>query len=174
MMTPQTWLKTFVFVFILVGAYLTPPQAHSSDTVLACPSLATAQQLGTCPSEQDLRIAYRASCPEFMEKRGECKPFKGFAMAKNTALWSVMGGSEEFMAYVSCAKSNAEVTTSKPVSIEAKCALKSGRCEARCTYDSGVTFSLRVKGACQTATGEKITCKDDPQSCVFKCEQFTD
>ena len=148
--------------------------ASATDVVLACPDLSTAQQLGACPSEKDLRALYTATCPKLLQKRGECKPFEAFARSKDKALWAAQSQNEEFLSYIQCKQTPEVVKASKAVRVGVKCDMKSGRCEARCGYENGVSFSLRVKGSCQTATRQPIDCTDDPQSCVVKCELFED
>jgi len=153
---------------------LTPTPAHAGSVVLACPDLAQAVQLGACPTDKELRATYRKTCPTFLEKDGECKPFEAFARTKNKALWGAMSGAEEFLSYLSCAQPAALVKSSKPISVTTKCNLQSGRCEARCGYENAITFNLRVKGSCKTATGQKIDCAKDPKACVATCELFED
>ena len=161
-----------------IGIYtflaLLPTPTLAGNVVLMCPDLARAEQLGACPSDKELRANYRKTCPTFMEKRGECRPFETFARGKNKALWAAVSGTEEFLSYLSCATTAEAIKTSKPVSVTAKCDLKSGRCEARCGYDNALTFNLRVKGACKTTPGQKVDCSKDPKACVVTCELFED
>lgn len=157
----------------LVYAVL-PAPAFAGQVVLACPDLAQAEQLGACPSDKELRANYRKTCPKFLEKDGECKPFEAFARSKNKALWAAVSGDEEFLSYLSCSQAVATVKSSKPVAIDAKCSLKSGRCEARCGYENNITFNLRVKGVCKTATGQKVDCAHAPHACTVTCELFDD
>jgi len=165
-----------VFIFgaawLVVSLIPLPAAAQSANVVLSCPDLSQAEQLGACPSDKELRANYRKTCPPFMEKRGECKPFEAFARNKNKALWAAMSGPEEFLSYISCAQPKKTVKAAKPISVDAKCDLQSGRCQARCGYDNSVTFNLRVKGICKTATGGKIDCKSDPKACKVTCELF--
>ena len=168
--------KGLVYCVALIGMIFSffAPAVQAGDVVLTCPDLAKAEQLGACPSEKELRANYRKTCPTFMEKRGECRPFESFARSKNKALWAATSGDEEFLSYISCAQPALSVKAAQPVSVDAKCDLKTGRCEARCVYANAITFNLRLKGACKTPTGQKVECSDDPKACVVTCELFED
>jgi len=165
---------TLCAAFLFMSLNHVPTAAKAADVVLACPDLAHAEQLGTCPSDKELRANYRKTCPTFMEKRGECRPFEAFARTKNKALWAATSGDEEFLSYISCAQPALSVKAARPVSVDAKCDLQSGRCEARCGYTNAITFNLRVKGACKTTTGLKVDCASDPKACTVTCELFED
>lgn len=164
----------FGVAMICLSFGLLPAPAQAGNMVLACPDLASAEALGECPSEKELRANYRKTCPTFLEKDGECKPFEAFARSKNKALWGAVSGGEEFLSYLSCGHAAATVKASKPISVDAKCQLQSGRCEARCGYQNNITFNLRVKGTCKTMTGQKVDCTKDPKACVVTCELFED
>ncbi|HEY9080768.1 hypothetical protein [Magnetovibrio sp.] len=167
--------KSLAIALLCMTIYTAAPtRAPAADVDLACPDLTRAEQLGTCPTEQELRDQYRTTCPEFMEKRGECKPFEVFARTKNKALWAAISGEEEFLSYMSCTQPSDRVKTAKAVSVEAKCDPQTGRCNALCRYEHDIAFTLRIKGICKTAGGQKLDCASDPQACVVTCELFED
>jgi len=161
-------------VAVCMSLALLPVSAEAGNVVLACPDLARAEQLGACPSDKELRANYRKTCPTFMEKRGDCRPFESFARGKNKSLWGALSGDEEFLSYLSCAQPALSIKAAKPMSVTAKCDLKSGRCIAQCGYQNNITFNLRVKGACKTSTGQKVDCSKDPKACTVTCELFED
>ena len=160
--------------FLFIGLTQSPTPLRAADVVLVCPDLARAEQLGNCPTQAEFLATYRETCPEFMEKRGECKPFAAFARSKNKALWAAQSENEEFLAYMSCAHTPDIVKTSKAVSVEAKCDAQSGRCDALCGYENDITFNLRVNGICRTEGHQKIDCGNDPKGCVVTCDLFED
>ena len=169
----------FLFIFKLVGisalmglGLLSMPVEADNTFVLTCPELSTAQKLGDCPSDADLMSLFRETCSPMLERNGDCTPYDKFAKSKNKALWAAMSAKEEFLSYIQCSQPPETIKASKIISVETKCSLKSGRCEARCGYENGINFSLRVKGSCETATRAKIDCQNDPKLCVTTCELY--
>jgi len=147
--------------------------ALAGEVQLACPAdLTDAEQLGSCPSTQELKEGYDATCPSVMAKRNECKPYATYAKSKSKALWGVTSGGEEFLSYVRCSLPPETVKASKPQSVKVKCDMGSGRCEAQCGYENDFVLKLRFKGECKTANAGTIDCKDDPKACVVTCETF--
>lgn len=154
-----------------LGLSLTPAGAENLMQV-SCPSLSTAEKLGDCPSDTDLKNLYRETCSPMLERQGECTPYDKFAKSKNKALWAAMSANEEFLSYIQCTLPDDTIKASKIVSIDTKCDQKTGRCVANCGYENGVKFSLRVQGSCETTTRQKIDCQTDPALCVATCEIY--
>lgn len=170
-MTVSTALRIFVLSFLSLGLFgATASLAGEAD--FTCPDLSTAEQLGACPDERELKQGYDATCPSAMGRRNECKPFAAYVKSKNKSLWGVKTGGEEFLPYVRCSLSPETVRASRAQSVEIKCAASTGRCEARCGYENDFTLRLRFQGECRTANRGKIDCQDDPKACVFTCETF--
>lgn len=160
-----------LWALVCLGLLATPAQAGNTSLV-TCPSLTAAQMLGDCPSETDIKNLYRETCSPMLEKQGECTPYEKFAKGKNKALWAAMSADEEYLSYIQCTQPPDTIKASKIINVETKCDLKSGRCVARCGYDNGVTFNLRVKGSCETAARQKIDCQNNPALCVATCEIY--
>ncbi|MBL4615540.1 MAG: hypothetical protein JKY27_11795 [Magnetovibrio sp.] len=162
-------IRTIVLSFLSLGIW-------GAGTVLAgeasfsCPDLSAAEQVGSCPSDKELKEGYDATCPSAMARRNECKPFAAYAKSKGKSLWAAKAGDEEFLSYVQCGISPETVRGSKVQSVDVKCDFNSGRCEAVCGYENDFNLKLRIKGSCRTATAAKIDCKDDPSACTVTCE----
>lgn len=175
----EKYRSLFMFMFkrfglcVLIGlAGLATPATAGTTQLVTCPSLSTAQMLGDCPNETDLKTLYRETCSPMLEKNGDCTPYEKFAKSKNKALWGAKSAQEEYLSYIQCTLSSDIVKASKIIDVETKCDLDTGRCEARCGYENDVTFSLRVKGSCTTANQQKIDCQNDPKLCVATCEVY--
>jgi len=160
----------YIACFALLGLSMTSAaQVSAAEKVFACPDLSTAEQVGTCPTDKELKEGYDGICPSVMAKQQACVPFAAYAKGKSKALWAAQSGSVEFLSYVDCGLSPKTVRASRAKALDVNCTARSGRCEALCTYDNDFTLKLRVKGDCRTATQDKIDCSDDPASCVVKC-----
>lgn len=163
-------MRKILAAAVLLAALALPAATAQADgtKAFACPDLSTAEQLGSCPSEEEIMRNYRVDCPPHLERAGDCMPFQLFAMRKNKAIWAVMSGGEEFLPYVSCGIPVDTVKGSKAVSLRVSCRA-SGRCQMLCGYENDITLRLRFKGKCTTATEGKIDCKENPMACVAQC-----
>ncbi|MBF0249118.1 MAG: hypothetical protein HQL35_00665 [Alphaproteobacteria bacterium] len=144
--------------------------AEAGETRFACPDLTKGVKLGDCPSEQEMKDSYNASCPEALQKSGACPEFGSYMVLKSKALWSVFSSGQEFLPYISCLISEEKVRASKPIGVRVKCDTATERCKALCEYDNDVYVELRFAGMCHTDTGEAIDCKTDPVACAVTCE----
>lgn len=132
---------------------------------LVCPDVAKAVQVGTCPSDEELKHTFTGYCSDDAKAyKGEtdvCTDFQRYRQLKNVALWESADG--VFDAYVSCelpkdSLKGARFTSAK-VSQRGKLTLLT------CSYGQGVSFVYRTRaqctldsGATQTASGQ-ATCE---------------
>lgn len=163
---------TIIYAVVLSFFCLSASAAMAGETNFTCPDLSTAQQVGACPSDKELKEGYAATCPSAMGKRNECRPFAAYVKSKGKSLWAVLMGDEEFLSYVRCGLAPETVRASKVQNVEVKCSFESGRCAAQCGYENDFTLKLRFKGECRTANAGKIECKDNPAACVVSCDLF--
>ncbi|MBI5163635.1 MAG: hypothetical protein HY985_07015 [Magnetospirillum sp.] len=139
--------------FVLAAA-LVLPAARAAETV-TCPDLATAVQVGTCPSDADLRIAFDGHCSadsRMNDKAGEqlCLDFQRFRKEKNVALWEAGA----FQSYLSC---DPLPRLSGPA-VEMRVTKVGTITRVVCTGADGTEFAYRTKATC-TVTGKTATCR---------------
>jgi len=123
-----------------------------------CPDASTIAQVGTCPTEADLRYSFVGYCSDnarMYDKDGKqlCVSYEEYHAAKNISLWE----SGEFQGYLSC---TTPAETLKAAKFEGVAVGKVGAMtKVVCSYDSGVEMIMRTRAKC-TAEGGKITCQD--------------
>lgn len=157
-------MKSFLVVLaVLVTPLLTPAQAAT----LSCPDLAGAVQVGTCPSEEELRYTYVGYCganARLYETDSACSNFEEYRRLKNTALWEAGDGA--FQAYLSCDLPVATIRAATAAKIEVT---SKGRLTLLvCTYSDGITLTHRQKGQCRVEGGGD--CAVDPAACKASCD----
>ncbi len=135
-------------VFVLVAAL---PVARAAT--MQCPDVATAVQVGTCPSDEELKHTFSGYCSDDAKAyKGEtdvCTDFQRYRQLKNVALWESADG--VFSAYVSCespkdALKRARFTSAK-VTQQGKLTLLT------CSYGQGVNFVYRTRAQCMLDSG---------------------
>jgi hypothetical protein len=141
------------------------PVAAAAATV-ACPDLAVAAQVATCPAEEELRHTYTGFCSDDAKSyKGEtdvCKDYQLYRKLKNVALWESADGN--FSAYVSCDRPPAQVKAAKAASVRVA---KQGKITLLvCGYGDGLNFTWRTRAECKL----DASCAANPASCKASCE----
>ena len=137
---------------------------------LACPELAAAVQVGSCPSESELKFTFTGYCSDNrrMYDRGKdmdiCENFENYRRAKNIALWE--SGDGTFDAYLSCDLSEDTIKLAKVTGISIQQQQKLTK--VVCAYDGDITFIYRTKARC-TVEGDG-DCRAHPDACKARCE----
>lgn len=117
----------------------------AAETVLACPRLVEAVQVGSCPSEDELRHRYSTTCSPLQRRAGRCPGYSEFTDERNTALWEDAEGA--FMGYVSCAVPEKVIALAKPLEIAVE--RRGPITSVACAYEGGVTLSYRTREECR-------------------------
>ncbi len=135
---------------------------------LSCPTLATAVQIGTCPTEDELKYTFNGYCSDNARMYGKdtdaCTDYQHYRRMKNTAAWEVANGA--FQAYVSCDLPAASVKAAEPSRIAL---VKQGKItQLVCTYRDGIVFSHRTRAECKI-DGEGI-CSTGTSACQASCD----
>lgn len=116
---------------------------------LVCPDLASAVQVATCPSDEELKYTFTGYCSDNERMYGKsddtCTSFEKYRKLKNVALWESADG--EFQAYVSCDLTPAAIKAAKPVRIVVGKAGKLTR--VACDYGDGIAFTHRSRATCK-------------------------
>ncbi len=156
-----------------VIALLMPAAQALAASTLACPVVAKAVQVGTCPTEEDLRYTYHGFCSDnqrmYDRKTEGCIDYRQYREMKNTALWESADG--EFQAYLSCETPAAARAAARAVKVAVSA--KGGITQVICTYDQGFSFTRRSRDRCTAgpAAGLAAECAADPAACTVSCEQ---
>jgi hypothetical protein len=155
----------FALCLLLVSAL---PSANAGP--VACPDLKTAVQVGTCPTEEQLKYTFVGFCSDDAKAyRGEtdvCTDFQQYRKLKNTVLWESADGS--FDAYVSCDLPKDTLQRASPTAIKLG---KQGKVtQLICSYPNGVNFIYRTRAQCQLdAKDASADCAANPASCKAQC-----
>lgn len=152
-----------VTVFLLLVSAL--PAANAST--LSCPTLQTAVQVGTCPTDEELKYTFMGYCSDDARAyKGEtdvCTDFQRYRALKNVALWESADG--VFDAYVSCDRPKEAVKTASLLGITAG---KQGKLtQLVCSYAGGVNFTYRTRAECTVDSG--ADCAANSASCKASC-----
>lgn len=116
---------------------------------LACPSLATAVQVGTCPTEEELKYTFTGYCSDnarmYDKADATCADYQNYRKLKNIVLWESADG--EFHAYLSCDLTPAAVkgAAAARVSIGKQGTMT----RVLCSYGEGIAFAHRTRAACK-------------------------
>lgn len=153
--------------FAVLALSLSAALPALADT-LACPDPATAVQVATCPSEEELQYTYNGFCSDdkrlYAKDYDTCASYANYRKLKNVALWESKDGL--FQAYVSCDLQPAAVKALKPAAISVS---KQGKLtRLACTYPDGVVFTYRTKANCKVQGDGK--CAADPTACKASCD----
>jgi len=137
---------------------------------VACPDLKTAAQVGTCPTEEQLKYTFVGFCSDDAKAyKGEidvCTDFQQYRQLKNTVLWESADGA--FDAYVSCDLAKDVLQRSSATGIKLR---KQGNVtQLVCSYPNGVNFIYRTRAQCQLdAKDASADCAANPASCKAQC-----
>jgi len=150
----------------LLLAILGVAPASASAQPLSCPSLADAQQVGTCPSDAELRYTFVGYCSDnarmYDRKSDDCTDFARYRRSKNIALWESADG--EFSAYASCDLPPETIRAARPTRVTVE---RSGRMtHLVCSYGDGLRFVHRTRATCRVdGDGDCAT----PEQCRAAC-----
>lgn len=143
--------------------------APAMAETVACPDLAGAVQVGTCPSEDELQYTFNGFCSDnarmySWQEEQVCTDYKLYRRLKNAAMWEA--GEGAFQGYVSCDLAVDKVKSAQPKSVAAVSKGKLTR--VVCTYTDDITFVYRTKKQCRIdGSGD---CGGNPAACKAACE----
>lgn len=142
--------------------------ADGAAETLSCPNLATAVQVGSCPSEDELRYTFNGYCSDnrrmYAQDTGVCTDYQAYRKLKNVAQWESADGA--FSAYVAC---DLAAETIKAMTVSRIAAGKEGKISLlTCSYGEGISFSHRSRRQCSVAG--KGDCAGDPAACQANCD----
>jgi hypothetical protein len=145
-------------------AGLSPVQAAP----ISCPELASAVQVGTCPTEEELRYTYTGYCSDnarmYEKTDSPCANFESYRTLKNTALWESADG--EFSAYLNCATAATQIRAARP---SALALVRQGNItQVVCRYGESVTFTHRTRATCRAEDAAR--CSSDASACTASCD----
>jgi hypothetical protein len=157
-------LMKFYLMALLAAAVLHQAQAGT----LSCPDLATAVQVGACPTEEDLKYTFTGYCSDDARAyRGEtdvCTDFQQYRKLKNVALWESADG--VFDAYVSCELPKNAFKFAKVSGM--RVGKQGSLTQLICSYANGVNLIYRTRARCVVDSG--AGCTADPGTCKANCE----
>ena len=135
---------------------------------LSCPDPGAAVQVGTCPSEEQLKYGFTGYCSDnarmYDKSSVDCSDEKAYRKLKNVALWESAGGA--FQGYLSCDLPAAAVKAAKASAIAV--AKQGGVTRVVCTYPEGIAFTYRTRSACRVQ-GDG-SCASNPSLCTASCD----
>ncbi len=139
-----------------------------AGSTLSCPDLATAVQVGACPSEEELRYTFTGYCSDDAKAyRGEtdsCTDFALYRQMKNVALWESANGA--FDAYVSCELPKGALQQAKASAVRVG---KAGKItQLVCSYSNGVNFTHRTREQCTVDAA--ADCTANAANCKARCD----
>jgi hypothetical protein len=140
-------MKSRLIVLVLGCAAVFPAFAGE----IACPDLASAVQVATCPSEEELKYTYTGYCSDNARLYGKdketCATYENYRKLKNVVLWESADGA--FHAYLSCNLAPAAIKAAKPRRVEVG---KAGQLtRVACDYGDDIVFAHRTRAACKPA-----------------------
>jgi hypothetical protein len=134
---------------------------------LSCPQLSSAVQIGTCPSEEELKYTFNGYCSDNARMYGKdtdaCTDYQQYRRLKNTAAWEAADGT--FQAYISCDLAAAAVLSAEASRIAI---VKPGKIsQLLCTYQDGIVFTYRTRAECKIE-GDGL-CGSKRSACTATC-----
>ena len=157
-------IRRHVTLAALCGVLSLPVMAET----VQCPDLASAVRVGTCPSEDELKLTYVGYCSDnariYRRDNEACLDYQDYRKMKNIALWESKDG--EFNAYVSCDLPDARVREARASSVSV--AKQSGMTRLMCGYGEGVTFVRRSRAECRVVNESGNACSG--ASCAASCD----
>ena len=131
-----------------------------------CPDLSSIIQVGTCPSEDELRYTFKGYCSDnarmYDKATDVCEDYERYRVLKNTSLWETRDG--RFSGYLSCGQEG-DLSRGKPKRIAVS---KQGSVtRVACVYGEGITLTYRTKAKC---TAPVDACTNPSTACGADCE----
>ena len=132
--------------FLVLGLVAAGPVAMAAT--LVCPDVAKAVQVGTCPSDEELKYTFTGYCSDdakaYQGETDVCTDFQRYRQLKNVALWESADG--VFDAYVSCELPKDTLKSTRLAS--AKITQRGKLTLLTCSYGQGVNFVHRTRAQC--------------------------
>ncbi len=152
----------------LVLALICVPAMPAFAAEFACPDLAQAVQVASCPTDEELRHTFTGFCSDnnraYKGDTDVCTDFERYRKLKNLALWE--SGDGNFSAYVSCDRPPGEV---KAMRVNGVRIARQGRINVLvCSYGEGVSFSHRTRAECRISAA--AACSTDAATCKVSCD----
>jgi hypothetical protein len=161
-------------VSLAVLVLLFVPTAATLAVELSCPDVVAAVQVGSCPTENELKFTFTGYCSDDRRMYDQvkdmdvCASFENYRRVKNTALWESSDGA--FDAYLSCDLSKDTIKAAKVTGISVK--QQDKLTKVVCTYDGDIAFIHRTKGRCKVeGDGD---CRAHPAACKAHCDNNGD
>lgn len=156
-------LRLVVCVLLLGSTANTMAQPQT----LSCPNLSTAIQVGSCPSEEELKYTFNGYCSDNarMYEKGTdaCTDYQEYRRMKNTAPWEA--GNGVFQAYLSCDLPATSLKNVAPASIAVARQGKITR--VVCTYQDEIVFTYRTRAECKVEGDGN--CSTEGAACKANC-----
>ena len=153
---------------LLIAAAFSASGALAAE--IACPDLSQVSQVGSCPSEEELKYTFDGYCSDnarmFDKPENQlCTNYLFYRALKNYARWETPDG--EFAGYVSCDPLKHPLAQAKATSVTVS---KQGSItRVSCSYDNGVTFTYRSKQKCIVSAETAGQCGKNPTACKAEC-----
>jgi hypothetical protein len=171
-------MKKTAFASMLIGCVsLLAAVPVLAGTVIQCPDISQARQVGECPTEAEVKSMFKTTCgwerdPQ-AKKPDKCDTYAAFKALKYRSMWESSDG--EFMGYVSCATPAAEIQAGKPREIAVS--QKNGLYKIVCSYQGGAALTMRIRSVCKIPDAKptkynviKANCETNPSACRVECE----
>ncbi|MCB2103058.1 MAG: hypothetical protein KDE22_19435 [Rhodobacterales bacterium] len=157
---PRPFLAALFLSLILPVLGAAAPAA--AETRVACPSLAQAIPVGACPSAEEIKAMFRATCGVEQNPNARnpkpCDTLAAFAETKDFQLWEVETPDGVYLDYLGCGLEPAQVRDAAVRSVRL---MKSGTMTTvACDYGGEIIFGLRRKGVCALPDGRQPTLLD--------------
>ena len=148
--------------------FLASALPHAMAATFVCPDLGKAVQVGTCPTDEQLKYTFTGYCSDDAKAyKGEtdvCTDFQAYRALKNVVLWESADG--VFDAYVSCDRPKESLQRAQAKSI--KVSTQGKLTKLTCSYGEGVSFNYRTRGECKVDAS--ADCVVNPASCKASCD----
>jgi len=169
-------VKYNVFSVMMTLSILLLSSPVLAGKVLLCPDLSQAKQVGECTTEDEIQSMFKRTygvvCPGEANDPVECERYADFKQKKFSSLWESSDG--EFMGYVPCGSSAAEISRGKPSSV--MLSQKNGLYKITCNYQKGVSLSMRTRDVCRVLNEDDslgvayANCSGDANNCKIECD----
>ena len=151
---------------LVLGLVASGPVAVAAT--LVCPDVAKAVQVGTCPSDEELKYTFTGYCSDdakaYQGETDVCTDFQRYRQLKNVALWESADG--VFSAYVSCDLPPAVIKGARVAAVRVG---KQGKLtQLVCGYGEGLSFTYRTRVECRVDGA--ADCAASPAACKASCD----
>ncbi|TVO74213.1 hypothetical protein [Sedimenticola selenatireducens] len=169
-------MKYSVITLIITLALTLATSNVLAGTVLLCPDMSQAKQVGECVTEDEIKNMFKRTfgleCDPQLKDSMECEKYAEFKQKKYSALWESFDG--EFMGYVTCNAPASEISNGKPSSVAIS--QTNGLYKITCNYQKGVSLSMRTRNVCRvgaapsSAVVTRASCDGDANNCKIECD----